>query len=412
MRVLLVHNFYQTAGGEDSVVREELSMLKQNGVDVQLFSVSNDDIRGAGGRIAAAVQVIYSPGARRQLSRKIVQFEPDVVHIHNFFPLLSPSILDACLDAGVPSIMTLHNFRILSPGALLHPAEMVRDRDLRRSCWWTIPKRVYRNSAAATLAVAAMIEFHKRAGTWTRKVDRFIVLTDWAKQIFADAGIPAERMIVKPNCVARPPAFDAVRKDTGLFVGRLCDQKGVDVILQAWTELDCTLRIVGDGPLSELVARNASDRIVYLGRLPREAVQREMQAAKFLVLPSMGSEMFPMTVVEAFASGLPVICSDLASLKELVKPGVNGLTFRPGNASDLAAQVRWAVSNPAILDELSDCARESYEERYTPEVNFKQLVELYRSLASDRCAGERYWSEQGDTPRASDAPSCSLKYQA
>jgi glycosyltransferase involved in cell wall biosynthesis len=381
MRVLLVHNFYQIAGGEDSVVREELSMLKRKRVEVELHSVSNNDIRGARGAMLAALRVVYSPRARRQLSERLAEFLPDVVHIHNFFPLLSPSILDACRDAGVPSIMTLHNFRILSPGGLLHPDEMARHRNPRHSCWWTVPKRVYRNSAAATLAVAAMIEFHKWAGTWTRKVDRFIALTDWAKRMFTDAGLPAERIIVKPNCVARPPAFDEVRRNGALFVGRLCKQKGIDLILQAWKDIDYPLRIIGDGPLSELVTANASHRVVYLGRLPREAVQKEMHAAKFLLLPSRGYEMFPMSVVEAFASGLPVICSDLPTLKELVKQGANGLTFPPGNANGLAAQVRWAVSNPATLDDLSRRARACYEERYTPEVNFDRLMGLYRSLA-------------------------------
>jgi glycosyltransferase involved in cell wall biosynthesis len=381
MRVLLVHNFYQIAGGEDSVVREELSMLKQRGVEAELFSVSNNDIRGVRGEVAAALRVVYSRDARQQLSKRLAKFFPDVVHVHNFFPLLSPSILDACRDAGVPCVMTLHNFRILSPGALLHPDEMARYGNPRRSCWWTVPKRVYRNSAAATLAVASMIEFHKWAGTWTRKVDRFIALTDWAKRMFVDAGLPAERIVVKPNCVAIPSAFSDMRRHGALFVGRLCEQKGVDLILQAWKGIDYPLRMIGDGPLSELVKGSVSGRITYLGRLPPDAVRREMRAAKFLLLPSRGCEMFPMTLVEAFASGLPVICSDLPSLKELVKHGVNGLTFPAENANALAVQVRWAISNPARLDEMGSHGRACYEERYTPEFNFNQLMGLYRSVA-------------------------------
>jgi len=391
MRVLLVHNFYQIPGGEDSVVREELSMLERNGVDVELLSVTNDDIHGTWGRIAVAVQVIYSPRARRALSKKLVEFLPDVVHIHNFFPLLSPSILDACRDAGVPCVITLHNFRILGPAVLLDPEEMVRERSLRHSCWWTVPRRLYRNSAAATLAVAAMVEFHKWIGTWERKVDRFIALTNRAKQIFTAAGLPAERIIVKPNCVARPPAFAGLQRDGALFVGRLDEQKGVGVMLRAWKDINCPLRIIGDGPLSELVRQNASSRVVYLGRQPRETVQREMQAAKFLVLPSIRYEMLPMTVLEAFSNRLPVICSDLPSLNELVESGVTGLTFPPGDANSLAAQVRRAVSNPSALDELGGRAHSTYEERYTHEVNFNRLLGIYRSLSrNQRLGGQRY----------------------
>src|SRR5215469_5540475 len=201
MRVLLVHNFYQIPGGEDSVVREELSMLGRNKVDVELFSVTNDDIQGPLQKVATAFRLVYNPHARRALSKKLTEFLPDVVHIHNFFPLLSPSILDSCRDAGVPCVITLHNFRILCPAPLLNPGHILRGRNLRDPCWWTVPKRLYRNSAAATLAVATMIEFHKRIGTWTRKVDRFIALSNRARQVFTGAGLPPERVVVKPNCI-------------------------------------------------------------------------------------------------------------------------------------------------------------------------------------------------------------------
>ena len=385
MRVLVVHNFYQNPGGEDSIVQEELSMLAKNGVHIDLFAANNNDITGARRRISTALQVIYSPGARRALAKKLAAFLPDVVHIHNFFPLLSPSVLDACRAAGVPSVITLHNFRILCPSAqLLRRDGAVPEQSRRNSCWWTVPKRVYRDSAAATLAVAAMVEFHKLAGTWTRKVGRFIALTDWAKRMFTEGGLPAERIVVKPNCVARPPAFNGLQRGGGLFVGRLDEQKGIRTLLQAWKDIDYPLRIIGDGPLAELVERNGNARIVHLGRQPREVVRKEMQAAKFLVLPSIGHEMFPVTVLEAFSNHLPVMCSDLPSLGELVEPGVTGLTFPPGDANAIAALVRWAVANGSQLDELGRCAHSTYEERYTPEVNFSQLIGIYRSLCRDR----------------------------
>ena len=384
MRVLLVHNFYRISGGEDSVVWNELSMLKNNGVDAELFSVTNDDIGGVVGAVAAGLRVVYSFRARRALWKKLVEFSPDVVHIHNFFPLLSPSILDACRDASVPAVITLHNFRILSPGALLHPDELVRCRNLRGSSWWTIPKAVYRNSPAATLAVVAMIEFHKWAGTWIRKVDRFIALTHWAKGVLTEGGLPANRITVKPNCVARQTMSRGVRRRGALFVGRLDQQKGVGILLQAWKEIGYPLKIIGDGPLAHFVQQNTNDCIAYLGRLPRETVHREMQSAEFLILPSTGHEMFPVTVLEAFSNDLPVLCSDLSSLKDLIEPGVTGLTFASGDSQALAARVRWAVSNPSALGELRRRAHAIYEERYTPEVNFNQLIGIYRALGRDR----------------------------
>jgi glycosyltransferase involved in cell wall biosynthesis len=380
MRVLMIHNFYQIPGGEDSIVQAEFAMLRNNGIEVDLFSVTNDTIKGRLGQLKASVQVVYNPLARRALARKLAAFTPDVVHIHNFFPLLSPSVFDACRTAGVPTVLTLHNYRILCPTAFLHPDVRDRQRSLRHSCWWTVPKKVYRNSAAATLALAVMVEFHKRTGTWRRKVDRFIVLTELARRTFAAGGLPAERICVKPNWVPWPPRSDAGQREGALFVGRLDEQKGVRVLLQAWKQLDCPVKIIGDGPLSDLVRQAGNDRIQYLGRQPRETVQREMQAARFLVLPSIGDDMFPVTVLEAYANGLPVLCSDLASLDGLVETGVTGRKFLAGNASDLAAQVRWAMCNQAALDEYGSRARTRYEERYTPDVNFAQLIGIYRSV--------------------------------
>lgn len=383
MRVLMVHNQYKIPGGEDSVVRAELSLLRQSKADATLFSVTNDIIQGPLQRAVAALQVVYNPSARRALSRRLAALAPDVVHVHNFFPLLSPSIFDACRDAGIPSVLTLHNFRILCPTAFLGADDADRERSLRQSCWWTVPRKVYRNSAVGTLAVAAMVEFHKRSGTWTRKVDRFIALTDWAKQTFVQGGLPADRIVVKPNWVGKPLASDHVERSGALFVGRLDQQKGIHVLLQAWRGLDYPLKIIGDGPLANLVRAAANPRVTYLGRQAPEAVQREMRAARFLVLPSMGYEMFPLTVLEAYANGLPVLCSDLPSLADLVEPGVTGFRFSPGDAEALAGAVHCALSDLPRLEQVGRCARARYDERYTPEANARQLLEIYGSLCPD-----------------------------
>jgi glycosyltransferase involved in cell wall biosynthesis len=378
VRILLVHNFYQIPGGEDKVVREELAMLSRAGLTVDLFSIHNDEIKGTLGSLGAALRVIYNRRSRQALFKKLKEFSPDIVHVHNFFPLLSPSVFDACQDIGVPSIMTLHNFRIFSPGALLHPSENWPGRSLRAPCWPTVPRRVYRNSVAATAAVAAMIEFHKLAGTWTRKVSRFIALSEWAKQRFVEAGLPVDRIVVKPNCVASPPAFDPMRRRQGaLFVGRLSEEKGIRILLRAWKQSDYPLKIIGDGPLSDLVEQNVCKSISYLGRQPTDVVQREMQAAKFLVLPSTCPEMFPVSVVEAFSNHLPVICSDLPSMEHLVVAGATGLRFAVNDADALARQVAWASSNGTMLEEMGRRAYATYQASYTEESNIAQLVEIY-----------------------------------
>ena len=386
MRVLLVHNFYQIAGGEDGVFQAERASLEEHGADVSVFTVTNDRIRGPVRQAVTGLQAIYNPLARRRLARKLAELMPDVVHVHNFFPQLSPAIFDACRDASIPAVLTLHNFRILCPTALLGTDDADRERSLGRSCWWTVPRKAYRNSAAATLAVAAMVEFHKWSGTWLHKVDQFIALTDWARQVFSQGGLPADRISVKPNWVARPIPLPANRLQEGaLFVGRLDEQKGICVLLQAWQDLEYPLTIIGDGPLASLVQQSANPWITFLGRQPRERVQQAMQAARFLVLPSVGYEMFPLTVLEAFANGLPVICSDLPSLAGLIEDGVTGLKFPPNDGPALANRVRRALAETTTLESMGRRAERVYEERYTPEANVTRLMAIY-SIARSVCA--------------------------
>lgn len=386
MRVLIVHNFYQQPGGEDRIVRDELSMLSGRGVEADPFAADNKDIHGLGRQVTTALQVVYNPWARRALSRRLAEFRPDLVHIHNFFPLLSPSVLDSCLGAGVPSVLTLHNYRILFPSGLMPDGDQARHQ--RHWSWRTISEGSYRGSSLATLPVAAMIGFHQWRGTWRHKVGRFVALTDWARARFVERGIPVERIVVKPNWVARPNVISGLRRDGALFVGRLDAQKGIDVLLRAWTGVDYPLRIIGEGPLRDLVTRYRNGRITCLGHQPREAVQKEMQAARFMVLPSSGNEMFPMTLLEAFANRLPVICSDLPSLDGLIETGRTGIKFAARNAGALAERVRWAIANPAVLDAIGQNAYRLYMARYTPEANFEQLMTIYRAVRNDN-AGAR-----------------------
>lgn len=385
MRVMLVHNFYQITGGEDGVFHAERRMLEEASVDVSLFTVTNDWIKGPIRQTAAALKVIYNPLARRALARKLVELAPDVVHVHNFFPQLSPAIFDACRAARIPSVLTLHNFRILCPTGFLTGNDADRERSMRGSCWWTVPRKVYRNSTAGTLALAAMVEFHKRTGTWLRKVDQFVALTDWARQMFIRGGLPAERISVKPNWIPRPvsPATAMHGSRHGaLFVGRLDEQKGIRALVEAWRDLDYPLTVIGDGPLADQVQHAANPRITFLGRQSREQVQRAMQVARFLVLPSVGYEMFPLTVLEAFANRLPVLCSDLPSLTGLVEVGVTGLKFPPNDAAKIATVVRRALAEKSLLDTMGQNAERVYLARYTPELNIRQLLEIYETARS------------------------------
>lgn len=385
MRILLVHNYYQQRGGEDVVVEQELALLRQKGHEAELFSVHNDTIQGWRQKAVTAALVVYNPWAKAALARRLGQFRPDVVHVHNFFPRLSPSIFDACREAAIPCVMTLHNFRILCPTSILFHDGNIHEESLTRSALWALRHRVYKSSFLATAPLVAMVDFHKWRGTWKRKVDLFIALTDFAKTKFVDGGLPAERIVVKANAVTDP--FRGAMPESGprrgaLYVGRLSNEKGIVPLLAAWKGVDYPLRIAGDGPLRGMCEAAQGKRIAYLGRLSREQVYAEMRRAAFLVLPSTCYEMFPMTLVEAHANGLPVIASNLGGLKSLLEDSVTGLGFSAGDPADLRAKVRLAIEHPDKMAAMGKNARARYEAAYTAERNYSNLMAVYeRALA-------------------------------
>jgi|CXWL01.1.fsa_nt_gi glycosyltransferase involved in cell wall biosynthesis len=383
MKVLVVHNYYQQRGGEDVVSEAEVALLRDAGHEVEFFTVHNKDITRWWQKAATAVLTIYNPWARAKLAAKLKTFRPDVVHVHNFFPQFTPSIFDACRAAGVPSVMTLHNFRILCPTAFLFHDEALREQSLRRSAFWTVRHGTYHGSLAGTFFVACMVDFHKWAGTWRRKVDRLIALTDFAKAKFVEGGLEPAQIVVKGNAVPDPlkgrDALPSARRGA-LYVGRLSQEKGISTLLSAWAEIEYPLTIVGDGPLRTLCEGAQSPHISYVGPLDRDAVYAEMRKAAFLVLPSVWYEMFPMTLVEAFANNLPVIASRLGGLASLLDEGVTGLAFTPGCPEDVRAKVRWAIENPGAMADMGARGRAVYENLYSTEENYKNLMQIYAGV--------------------------------
>ena len=379
MRVLIVHNSYQYAGGEDSVVANELALLEAHGWATRLWTVSNDAIAGTWSKITAAVRSSYSRPGRDELAHVIAEFAPTVVHIHNFFPLLSPSIYDACRAADVAVVQTLHNYRTICPGGLLS-----RDGRPCYDCIGASPYQAalhgcYRGSRIGSLAVARMVDTHRRRGTWSHKVDRFIALSAFAKGKFIAAGFPADRIALKPNFAENRPVGGSAVRAGALYVGRLSAEKGIETLLRAWDCLDVPLRVIGDGPLRELVENATGPSVVAFGWKTPAEVATEMAQAAFLVVPSAWPENFPMTIVEAFSQGLPVMASRIAALEEIIEDGATGVFFTPKDADDLATKVRWAQQHPEDMRIMGANARRVYEERYSPAVNFRQLTNIYQA---------------------------------
>ncbi len=384
MKILVAHNRYKWAGGEDRVAATQVELLESRGHQVQTLFVDNAAIDGLASRLGAAVSAIYSLEGARRMRAAVEADRPDLVHVHNTFPLLSPSIFDVLRRAGIPSVATLHNFRTLCPtGTLFHRGEIVQ-RSVTQSAWWAVPARAYRDSLPETAALTAAVELHKRLGTWGRKPDRLVALTAHAKLVFETGGLPGERISVVPNFSRQPAPLPARDRHGALYVGRLSEEKGVRLLLDAWRDVAFPLILMGDGPLAAELRASAPPHVRFLGPQPEEVVAEAMRRASFLVLPSLWFEMFPMTVLEAFSLALPVLASDVGSLAEIVQDEENGLLFAYKDRASLIAKARRLIEDPQLCTTLGANAAREWARLYSPEAGYANLMTLYDRVRADK----------------------------
>lgn len=373
-RVLVVHNGYQQHGGEDSVVEAELALLAAGGHAVEAYRRHNDEIDGLS-HVQLVRDTLWSRRTHEEVTALVARFRPDVVHVHNTHPLISPSLHWAAARAQVPVVQTLHNFRLLCPQGML-----LRDRHVCEDCvgrvpWRGVVHRCYRDSAAQSAVVAASVTLHRAIGTWRHKVRRYIALNGFCRDVFVRGGMPAERIAIKPNFVDVPAAPGAARAG-GLFVGRLSVEKGTGVLAGALARRpQIVVDVIGAGEREADLDGLPNAR--RLGFLPLPQILERMRRACWLVLPSLWYENFPRTIVEAYACGLPVIASRLGALPELVEEGVTGLLFEPGSAEDLARVLDWAEAHPDDMARMGANARARYDALYTPERNLQMLNRIY-----------------------------------
>jgi glycosyltransferase involved in cell wall biosynthesis len=383
----LLHNRYQVRGGEDVAIDLECEMLRTAGFTVDLLEASNDGIAGAAQKIKTALLVPYSPSARRLVSERIQSFRPDVVHVHNFFPALSPSIYDACRAEKMPVVQTLHNYRLVCANALLfRDGRSCTDCLGRTLLLPAIRHGCYRGSKAGSAAVAAMIGIHRLRGTWASRVDRFIVLTAFARDLFArHAGIPADKMAVKPNSAPDPGVGDG-SGGYALYVGRFSVEKGIDTLLAAarlGDGLGMPLKMAGSGPLQpDVEAAHREGKVDFVGFQDPAGVRSLMLRARVLIIPSHWFEGLPMVVPEAFGAGLPIVASRLGALETLVEDGGNGLLAEPGNPAAIAQAVRRIAADRNFEANLRRRARQTYEDLYRPEANLRLLIEIYQQAGA------------------------------
>ncbi|MCS6952660.1 MAG: glycosyltransferase family 4 protein [Bryobacterales bacterium] len=394
MRVLVLHNRYRQPGGEDAVVDAEVSLLRQHGFEVVRYERSNE-FDGWASAVKTVVGSAWSRRSYQEVFELCRQFRPHVAHVHNFWAVLSPAVHAACRAAGAATVQTLHNYRLLCVNAFLLRKGVPCQDCLGRWPWRGVLRRCYRNSALASAAVAHLVIANRLRRTWDKDVDAFIALSEFARSRFVAAGLPADRIFVKPNFVVDPgpPTRKPSESRLVVFFGRWSEEKGVLVLLEAWRRLNpqwpWRLLIVGDGPLrasleSKLCASGWNGSVELMGYRTRPEVGELLQTARVVVVPSLWFENCPMVVLEALASGRPVIASGLGALQELVPNGVAGLTFAPGDADSLAQVLRTVFDDDALVDRMGSQARRTYLARYAAKSNLESLVRIYEAALARR----------------------------
>jgi glycosyltransferase involved in cell wall biosynthesis len=392
MKILLVNNFYGTSApsGENTVFVLERAMLEARGHELRCFERHSDDLRrsGVSALVKAALLTPWNPFAAHQFKALLNEFRPDIVHVHNTFPMISPAIFSAA--RGFPRVMTLHNYRIVCPAAIPMRAGKACTLCIDgRSSLPALRHGCYRNSRLATLPLAAKISLHRMRGTWTRDVDAYIALSRFQRDLMIDAGFPGDRISVKPNFTAPNERIAPLleRPERAIFIGRLSPEKGVETLVAAWIAWGAAapeLLIVGDGPsrccLEAQVRHSGLRQIRFVGNISRDEVQRQLALSRLVILPSIWFETFGMAVVEGMAAGTPALVSDAGPLPELVAGG-SGDVFRAGDSNDLLRQARRLWADPSRLSMMSGAARDAYRKRFSEEDNYRSLMSIYGRVA-------------------------------
>lgn len=381
MKIISIHNRYKIKGGEDSVFKSERKLLEKNGNTVVEY-IENNAIINFKNIIPTSVNTIWNQSSYRMIKKIIASEKPDIVHLHNFFPLISPAVIYAIKSSNIPLVQTLHNYRLWCLNAYFF-----RDGSVCEDCkgsFFMLPgviHKCYRASTAASAVTAAMLSTHHLLSTWD-KVDIFIALCGFSYEKFLDYGIPSSKLRIKPNFLEFLPPVSKVQENYLVYIGRLSVEKGISTLLTTWLYLkgQVKLKIAGSGPLQAEVETAAAKNpnIEYLGQQPMDRVYDLMGKAKALIFPSLWYEGMPRTIIESFAKGTPVIASNLGAMATMIDSGRTGLHFKPGNSQDLADKVIWMLEHPLEWQAMRQEARREFEIKYTAEENYKQLMSIYQ----------------------------------
>lgn len=382
--ILMVHNYYQERGGEDLSFEAERRALEHAGVTVHTYIDTNYRVDSMGG-LKAGLRCIWSGEANADIRKIIRETRPQIMHVQNSFPLMSPSIYHAARAEGVPVVQSIRNYRLLCPSAIFYRDDHVCEDCMgRRFAWPGVLHGCYRGSRSGTAAIAAMQTVHGVLGSWTRKVDHFISLSAFGRQKLIEGGLPADRISVKPNFVFPDPGISDQPRDFILFVGRLSEEKGIETMIHAWERIhqDVPLVVAGRGPLSDIVedASKRLDGVTWVGAQTIDNIYSLMGKAAAVLFPSEWYETFGRVVIEAYSRATPVIASNLGAISELVVDGETGLLFEPGDSDSLASAASRMWTNGTEARQMGKRGRQLFDEHYTVNQHLASIDRIYRQV--------------------------------
>ena len=379
--ILIVHNYYQIPGGEDTVVANEKRMLEKHGHKVILYSRNNAELKEMPKlqKLCLPITTIFNPRTYKEIKRIIKAEKIDVVHVHNTLNLVSPAVYYAARAMKVPVVQTVHNFRLLCPGATFYRDGHICEDCVESGFWCAVKHKCYRGSRMQTLACVLSTWFHRMTGIYGKI--NYICLTEFTKRKIENC-VKGAKIFVKPNFV-----YDlGVKKnhqDYYLFVGRVEEIKGINVLIDAFKKMpERLLKVAGRGDLyAEIKSRISSEglnNVEMLGYQDRASVNELMRNAKALIMCSQWYETFGMVIAEAYSCGTPVIVGDIGNIKDLVITGKTGELFTYNSPDDMISTIKRFEANS--YGEYSKNAYKLFNERLTSKSNYNQLLKIYDQL--------------------------------
>lgn len=349
-----------------------VALLREGGHEVACETRDNRNIRNASDRVAAAVSGIYSLEARDAVRARIEQVRPEVVHLHNLYPFFSPSVIDACAHAGVPTVVRLADYSLVCPTAHHFRAGRVCEECTGGREGRCVVHRC-RGDLLSSIAYAARTAAARHGRAFHDRVGAFSAPTHFVRDKCSAAGYPAERIHVVPNVVPIPhePATPS-QGEYGAYAGRLSAEKGIDVLMAAARRCRVPIVVAGQGP-----QQSAPNNVRFVGPLSPAGVEDLWRRARFAIVPSVSMEAFGLSCAEAMAAGVAPIASRIGGLPELVDHGRTGLLFEPGSAVELAKNMEELWEDGTRADALGRAARERASFEYNGQEYLGRLLKLY-----------------------------------